>query len=96
MRNTRTDSAINSRMHGYSSAAMTLPRSSLSRAWKSAIWLSTKSRNPPVSPASTMATYTRGKTSGDFAIASASDMPSTTRSWTSFHFSWATGVDASL
>ena len=42
-----------------------------------------------------MATYTRGKTSGDLAIASASGMPSITRSWISFHFAAATGVEAS-
>src|SRR2546427_12029331 len=43
-----------------------------------------------------MATYTRGKTSGDLPIASASDIPSTTRSWISFHFALAAGVEASL
>ena len=29
-------------------------------------------------------------------MASASDMPSTTWSWISFHFAWAAGVEASL
>ena len=61
-------------------AVITFDLSSFSRPWKSAIWASTTSRNPPVSPACTIATYTRGKVSGDLPIASASDMPSMTRS----------------
>ena len=40
---------------GYIMAALTLARSSFSCAWKSAIWPSTTSRNPPASPASTIA-----------------------------------------
>jgi len=65
-------------MQGYSMAVITLDFSSFSRDWNSAICASTTSRNPPASPASTMATYTRGKVSGDFAMAFASDRPSTT------------------
>src|SRR4051812_28275573 len=38
----------------------------------------------------------RGNVSGDFAIASASDMPSTTKSWTSRHLADAAGLDDSL
>src|SRR4029078_11542933 len=43
-----------------------------------------------------MAPQWRGKVSGDLAMASARDMPSMTRSCTCFHFSAATGEDASL
>ena len=77
-------------------ADITFERSSFSRAWKSAIWASTRSRNPPVSPACTIAVYTRGKVSGDLPIESARDVPSITRSWIPFHFSLAAGEEDSL
>ena len=51
-----TQMARTNKTTGYSTAAITLPRKSLSRTWKSAICASTRSRNPPVSPAETIAT----------------------------------------
>ena len=51
-----TTSASTNKMHGYSIAVITFDFSSFSRDWKSAICASTTSRNPPASPASTIAT----------------------------------------
>ena len=56
IRKISTPSASTSRMIGYISAVITFDFSSFSRAWKSAICASTRSRKPPVSPASTIAT----------------------------------------
>ncbi len=86
IRNISTATAKTSNMVGYSTAAITLDFKSLSRTWKSAICASTTSRNPPTSPADTIATYTRGKVSGNLAIESASVTPSTTESYTPFHW----------
>ena len=48
--------ASTNKIAGYSIAVMTFAFNSLSRDWNSAICASTTSRNPPASPASTIAT----------------------------------------
>ncbi len=55
-RNTRMPVASTERITGYSIAEVTLFLSSCSWARNVAIWSSTTSRKPPVSPARTMAT----------------------------------------